>query len=75
MRTAPGDPSSAETPVTAANALQLELRCQEQLCVLGLTLIRERELARAQALLFPDAPLTAWREALDAMTARVMSGR
>ena len=75
LRTAPADQSSDETPATAANSLQLELRCREQLCVLGLALIGDRELARAQEPLFPDAPLTAWRQALDAMTARVMSGR
>ena len=73
-RITPIDPSSSETPSTSSTALQLELRCQEQLCVLGLALIRDRELARAQELLFPDAPLNAWREALVAMTASVMSG-
>ena len=66
--------SPAAMPDSSAGILRLELRCKEHLCVLGLTLSGDRELVRAQELLFPDAPLNAWRSALETMTAKVMSG-
>jgi hypothetical protein len=67
-----GDQTPGEVGV-AASTLQLDLRCREQLCVLGLTLGEEQEMARAQELLFPDAPLDAWGSALATMAGKVLS--
>lgn len=53
--------------------LKLEMRCRDEFCVLSLSLAGQREIAREQVVLFPDAPMSAWQEALDEVAASVLA--
>lgn len=60
-------------PAAAAHTLDLELRCSAQLCALALAAGSDRGTAQAHTVLFPDAPIEAWQQALSSLARRVLA--
>jgi len=67
------DVTNGSAPTTSDGQLKLELRCRDEFCVLSVSLAGQREIARKQVVLFPDAPMSAWQEALDEAAASVLA--
>ena len=62
------DPTMRELQALPAEEMQLDLRCQQLLCVFAVSRTAQGQQANRQAVLFPDMSLEQWREIVRSTT-------